>query len=406
MTLPLPPMPTLSSLPIEVRASTDQPLGMPPAEFLRDYWQQRPLLIRQAFPKLESPLQPEDLAGLACEDFALSRLITHDPKRDIWQVKTGPLDESDFSKLPETHWTLLVQDVDKWDADVAALLAQFRFLPSWRVDDVMVSYAVDGGSVGAHVDQYDVFLIQGQGRRRWQISNDRNASTAFRDDVELKLLKEFTPTHEWLLEPGDMLYLPPGVPHHGVADGKCLTFSVGMRAPSLAEMVADFSGYIAEQLPENLRYTDAGIAPARAAGEIDDAALEKIGGVLRDALATDASTLRAWFGSFITRYRAAHEAIPRDRPLSAVQFARKLGDGAGLLPNPWSRFAWSNTENGISLYVAGEPVDCPRALAERLCQCEELSAVEILALDEPQRELLLCLVNAGHLALTGKKARR
>ncbi len=394
------------SPPIETTARAGYLLGMPPTEFLCEYWQQRPLLIRQAFAGLQSPLQPEDLAGLACEDFALSRLITHEPKSDRWNVRSGPLSESDFAGLAETHWTLLVQDVDKWDADVAALLAQFRFLPSWRVDDVMVSYAVDGGSVGAHVDQYDVFLIQGQGRRRWQISNDRGASTTFRDDVELKLLKEFTPTHEWLLEPGDMLYLPPGIPHHGVADGKCLTFSVGMRAPSLAEMVADFSGHIAEQLSEDLRYTDAGIAPARAAGEIDDAALEKIGSVLRAALATDATALRAWFGSFITRYRAAHEAIPRDRALSAAQFARRLADGAGLLPNPWSRFAWSNATDGVTLYVAGEAMACPRALAERLCQREELSAAEILALDERQRELLLSLVNAGHLALTGKKARR
>jgi 50S ribosomal protein L16 3-hydroxylase len=385
---------------IETFATPELLLGMPTAEFLRDYWQQRPLLIRQAFAQMQSPLAPEDLAGLACEDFALSRLITHDPKRDRWQVKTGPLDESDFSKVPDTHWTLLVQDVDKWDVDVAALLAQFRFLPSWRVDDIMVSYAVDGGSVGAHVDQYDVFLIQGMGRRRWQISDDPNAPTAFRDDVELKLLKEFTATHDWLLEPGDMLYLPPGVPHHGVADGKCLTFSVGMRAPSLAEMLADFSGHIAERLGEELRYVDPGIAPATAAGEIDHGALEKVGCMLRDALTTDSSTVREWFGSFITRYRAANEAIPRERPLSVAQFAKKIGNGAGLLPNPWSRFAWSENDGTTHLYVAGESMECPRTLAERLSQREELSATEILALDDAQRELLLCLVNTGHLALT------
>jgi 50S ribosomal protein L16 3-hydroxylase len=153
--------------PIEVRARANQRLGMPIARFLRDYWQKRPLLVRAAFADFRNPVAPDDLAGLACEELALSRIAIHEPKRDRWTLRNGPFAESDFSKLPGTHWTLLVQDVDKWDADVAALLAHFSFLPTWRIDDVMVSYAEDGGSVGAHVDQYDVFLLQGLGRRRW-----------------------------------------------------------------------------------------------------------------------------------------------------------------------------------------------------------------------------------------------
>lgn len=391
---------------IEVQATPDQMLGMTPEAFLRDYWQQKPLLIRQAFPKLECPLQPEDLAGLACEEFALSRLITHEPKSDQWTVRSGPLDEADFGTLPKTHWTLLVQDVDKWDADVAALLAHFSFLPSWRLDDIMVSYAVDGGSVGAHVDQYDVFLLQGLGKRRWQINTDASQSTAFRDDVELKLLKEFSPSHEWLLAPGDMLYLPPGVPHHGVAEGACLTLSFGMRAPAIAEMVADFSGFLAERLPEEQRFSDPGIAPSTAAGQIDDAAAEKIGQLLQQAMQADPSLVKSWFGSFITRYRAAHEAIPRDRALSKTQFAKKLSDGAGLLPNPWSRMAWVIETQDVTLYVAGEAVCCPRALAERLCQRDELSANEILSMSDSEHELLLSLVNSGHVALTRASSKR
>ncbi|NUR22023.1 cupin domain-containing protein, partial [Frateuria sp.] len=175
-------------LPIEVRGSARQPLGMPPAQFLRDYWQKRPLLIRHAFPDFQPPLQPDDLAGLACEEGALSRLIVHDDKRGRWSVKTGPLDEADFARTPDANWTLLVQDVDKWDADVAQLLEHFRFLPSWRIDDVMISYAEPGGGVGAHVDQYDVFLLQGLGQRHWAISTDPDAPKDFRPDVELKQL--------------------------------------------------------------------------------------------------------------------------------------------------------------------------------------------------------------------------
>ena len=152
--------------PIEIDAKALQPLGMTPAVFLRDYWQKRPLLIRNAFPDFIAPITPEDLAGLACEDTALSRIVMHETgvsgMLDQWLLRHGPFPEELFPTLPHQDWTLLVQDVDKWDADVAALLEAFKFLPRWRIDDVMVSFAAPGGSVGAHVDQYDVFLLQGQ----------------------------------------------------------------------------------------------------------------------------------------------------------------------------------------------------------------------------------------------------
>lgn len=383
---------------IEIEASARHFLGMPAARFLRDYWQRKPLLIRNAFKPFTSPLSPDDLGGLACEDHALSRLVTHDPRNDTWTLRSGPFNEADFAALPESNWTLLVQDVDKWDADVAAMLAHFSFLPSWRIDDVMVSYAEDGGSVGAHVDQYDVFLLQGQGQRRWQINADPNAPKAFRDDVELKLLREFTPTHEWVLDPGDMLYLPPGIAHHGVAEGKCLTFSFGMRAPSAAEMLADFAGHVAERLPEELRYSDAGMAPARAAGEIDDLALGRISQSLRELLTDNALPLRCWFGSFITRYRAAHEAVPREKPMSARELQRRLDAGAALEFNPWSRFAWSGRGRNAILFVSGESHQCPPRLAERLCKRESLSATEVKAYLPGSIDVLVALVNGGHLA--------
>ncbi len=402
----VPMKPSANGLTIEVRARPGQPLGMPPARFLRDYWQQRPLLIRNAFADLAIPLTPEDLAGLACEELALSRLVTHEPASDRWALRSGPFTDADFAALPKTHWTLLVQDVDKWDVDVAALLSTFDFLPAWRVDDVMVSYAVDGGSVGAHVDQYDVFLLQGQGQRRWQISTDAAAPTAFRDDAELKLLRAFAADHEWLLEPGDMLYLPPGVPHHGVAIGSCLTFSIGMRAPAIGEMLADFAATVAERLPEELRYRDPGIEQARRVGEIDDGALEKIAHAMRDSLAVDATTLRGWFGSFITRYRAAHEAQPRPRPLGAVAFDKQIDAGVMLLPNPWSRFAWLAEGRNVRLFVAGEEHASSRAVAEQLCRREVFDAAELAKPGGPMRTLLRDLVNAGHLAIVRPRSTR
>ena len=390
--------------PIEVDATDGHPLGMPPAQFLRDYWQKHPLLVRQAFPAFAPPLQPDDLAGLACEEFALARIVSHDPRSDRWSVRNGPFAEDDFARLPKTHWTLLVQDVDKWDADAAALLAYFGFLPSWRIDDVMVSYAEDGGSVGAHVDQYDVFLLQGLGRRHWQVSTDPDAPRGFRDDVELKLLRRFTPTHDWVLEPGDMLYLPPGLPHHGVAQGACMTFSLGMRAPSQAEMAGDFIDHLVDALPESARYADPDLAPARGDGEIDDAAIERVASAmpwLRLAGTDDAgiplSSLRAWFGRFITRYRSAQVAAPPPRRIGDAALERARTGGACVRRNPFSRVAWMREGRGARLFVAGEAYDCSIAFARAACSRIEFELAA--AASEVDRAVMRTLLDRGDLVL-------
>ena len=399
MTQPALPQP---ALPIEVRGSARQPLGMSSAQFLRDYWQKHPLLIRAAFADFQPPLQPDDLAGLACEEGALSRLIVHDTKHDRWQVTTGPLAEADFGNTPDHDWTLLVQDVDKWDADVAGLLQHFRFLPSWRVDDVMVSYAEPGGGVGAHVDQYDVFLLQGLGQRHWAISTDPTAPLAFRPDLELKQLAQFEPTHEWLLEPGDMLYLPPGVPHDGVAfGGPCMTFSVGMRAPSRAELTGDLADYLAERLSDEQRYADPDLQPAKAPGEIDAAALGRLRSALPFAAALDEATLRDWFGRFITRYRNAQTPLAPAKPLAESELLKQLAAGAQLLRHPWARLAWSRGRHGTTLFANGQAYAATPALAQRLCAEQALSFEQPSA---PDIALLLALVNDGHFVL--RKPRR
>ena len=393
-----------STLPIEVRGSAKQPLGMPPAHFLRDYWQKRPLLIRNAFPDFEAPLEPNDLAGLACEEAALSRLIVHDEKRDRWSVKTGPLSEDDFSRTPDSNWTLLVQDVDKWDVDVAALLESFRFLPSWRVDDIMISYAEPGGGVGAHVDQYDVFLLQALGQRHWAINEDPDAPKDFRDDVELKQLKVFEPSHEWLLEPGDMLYLPPGIAHDGVAfGGPCMTFSVGMRAPSQAELTGDLADYLAERLTEDQRYADPDLAPVKAVGEIDKHALTRLRESMPIAAALDDETLRDWFGRFITRYRSAQTPAVPDKLLTEASLAKLLDGGCELLRHPWSRLAWSRGKSGCTLYANGHAYPATPELSEQLCG--ERVLVPARKSSAADRALLLALINDGHLLAKKKKTR-
>lgn len=380
----------------EVQGTSSEFLGMSPVRFLRDYWQKKPLLIRNALQNFISPITPNDLAGLACEEMALSRLVMHTPKNNSWRLRNGPFGESDFSSLPKSHWTLLVQDVDKWDIHVAALLDLFRFIPDWRIDDVMASYAVDGGSVGAHVDQYDVFLLQGTGQRRWQINTDANAPKQFRSDTELKLLTQFTPTDEWLLLPGDILYLPPGVPHYGIAEGECMTFSIGLRAPSHAELFSDFAEFVAERLPEDQRYGDADLRAARFPGEIDTQALQRVRHTLATLGNVDGQQLRTWFGPFITRYRNAHLPAPRPRALSDTALRKRLQQGYVLRRNPWTRIAYTTVSAGAELYASGDTYACSLALARLLSTTREIEASALLQLSPDELDKVRHLLNAGH----------
>ncbi len=386
------------ALPIEVDATSLPPLGMPPAIFLRDYWQKRPLLIRNAFADFVSPISPEDLAGLACEDAALSRIVAHEREHDRWLLRHGPFPEAMFPTLPDHDWTLLVQDVDKWDADVAALLPAFDFLPRWRIDDVMVSFAAPGGSVGAHVDQYDVFLLQAQGRRRWEIDTSPNPPVHFRLDSELKLLQRFTPTHDWILGPGDMLYLPPGVPHHGIAQDACLTFSIGMRAPAASELLGDFVDTLIESADDTERYRDPDLVPAKDANEIDAASMQRVLEALNVLRMNDADRLGDWFGRFITLYRNAGEAVPGSIP-PRIEIEWALQQGARLQRHPWTRMAWRKSGRSARLYVAGQDMSLPVRDARRLAAAPAIDGATYQALSQPGRDVVIELLGAGHYQL-------
>lgn len=394
-----------AALPFEVKARAGQPLGMAPRAFLRDYWHKRPLLVRGAFPGYVSPIEPEDLAGLACEEGVLARLIQHDRARDAWTVRSGPFPEEIFPDLGERDWTLLVQDMDKWDPDIAALLPAFGFLPRWRVDDIMVSFAATGGSVGAHVDHYDVFLLQAMGHRRWQIdASDAmgrgKPPLAFRDDAEIKLLREFTPTHDWVLEPGDMLYLPPEVPHHGVAEDPCLTFSLGMRAPSVAELMGDYVDTLAAEADDALRYADRDLGPAGDPHEIDADAMTRVVEALNAVRMADADALGDWFGRFITVYRAAGGPGHGDgQALAAEELSHALAGGMLLQRYPWTRVAWRRAAKGASLYVAGQAWPMSVADARRLAAASWIDAGAWDRLSRAGRECIATLLADGHYRL-------
>lgn len=392
------------NLPIEADARNQPPLGMPAVDFLRDYWQKRPLLIRNAFPDFVSPISPEDLAGLACEDGVLARIVahersTHSTASDRWLLRHGPFPEDMFPTLPQHDWTLLVQDVDKWDADIAALLPIFDFLPRWRIDDVMVSFAAPGGSVGAHVDQYDVFLLQAQGHRRWQIDDKPDPPVHFRLDVELKLLQLFDPTHDWVLGPGDMLYLPPGVPHHGIAEDACLTFSIGMRAPAAAELLGDFVDTLAADADESLRYRDPDLAPARDPNEIDAAAMQRVVEALNALRMNDPDRLGDWFGRFITLYRSAGEAAPSGEPRSRIEIEWDLQQGAALQRHPWTRMAWRKAARGATLFASGHDYALPVRDAQRIAASDRFDGRSYAALSERGRDVVYELLQGGHYTL-------
>ena len=393
-----------ATLPFEVVAASQPPLGMPPAAFLRDYWQKRPLLVRNAFPGFVSPLGPDDLAGLACEEAALSRIVMHDRAEDLWTLRHGPFAEEQFPGMPHQDWTLLVQDVDKWDAEVAALLQRFDFLPRWRIDDVMVSFAAPGGSVGAHVDQYDVFLLQAQGHRHWQVDASqalgRDAPRLdFRGDVDLKLLREFHPTHDWLLAPGDMLYLPPGVPHHGVAEDACLTFSIGMRAPSAAELLGDFADTLAAEADEALRYRDPDLAPPADPNEIDAASMQRVVEALNLLRMNDPDRLGDWFGRFITVYRSAGLVAAAQEPPPRIELEWQLEHGARLFRHPLSRMAWRKSSRGARLYVSGRDYALPAKDARLLAGAPELDGRLYGALSQAGRDAVVTLLGEGHYRL-------
>ncbi|KRG61807.1 transcriptional regulator [Stenotrophomonas humi] len=390
--------------PIEVQARAGLPLGMAPAIFLRDYWQKRPLLIRGAFPDFESPLMPEDLAGLACEEGALARMVIHDRATDGWTLRTGPFQEEDFPGMPDHDWTLLVQDVDKWDPDVRALVPNFSFLPRWRMDDVMISFAATGGSVGAHVDQYDVFLLQGHGERRWQIDasesiNGKRPSLDFRPDVELKLLKKFKKTHEWVLGPGDMLYLPPNVPHNGVAENPCLTFSFGMRAPASAELISDYLDDLVAGADESIRYQDPDLKLQDDVNEIDDAAMKRVITALNAIRMNDPDRLGNWFGRFITTYRSAGDILPSQPPRSPEEVEAELANGGLLERHPWARTAWRRATRGASLYCSGHAFALSIKDAQLLAGAERLDAAAYAKLSAKGRNAVLELMAGGFYQL-------
>ena len=344
------------------------PEGINVKIFLRDYWQKQPLLMRNALPDYQLPLDAEELAGLACESEIESRIVLEKNGSRPWEAMQGPFSETSFKKLPASHWTLLVQDVDKHLPEVADLLKAFPFIPDWRLDDIMISYAADQGSVGPHVDDYDVFLVQAAGCRNWQINTRTTNEAGYIPGLDLRILPDFTPEHSWLLEPGDILYLPPNTAHWGIAKGDgCITCSVGYQAPSLQEMVSEWCNeMIQTQVPES-RYRDSKLSFQRHSAEITPATLQRIGDDMARYLKQEPEQLARWFGRFITEPKAHLQVEPVDQPLTNKQFLARIIETGGLERNSWSRFVFIRGTGGVDyLYVNGDEFSLSSEMHELL----------------------------------------
>jgi len=267
-------------------------------KFLAEYWQKKPLLIRNALPNFESPLSPDELAGLSLEDEIESRIVIEEGETGPWEALHGPFNEETFSQLPEKKWSLLVQAVDLWLPEVKALLDHFTFLPPWRLDDVMVSYAPEGGGVGPHYDYYDVFLLQGLGQRRWQIGQACDQDSPQLKGTSLRILRDLDVSEDWVLNPGEGLYLPPQIAHSGVALNDCMTYSIGFRAPSATDMLDDLTTELLSQ-GHSVYYSDPALTLDMATENIDPAFIQQVKSLLSSVL-EDEALLTDWFARYMT----------------------------------------------------------------------------------------------------------
>jgi 50S ribosomal protein L16 3-hydroxylase len=333
--------------------------GLSPDRFLRRHWQKKALLVRGALPGFRDPITPGRLLALAARADVESRLVRERGGARKWEVTDGPLPRTRTRALAPSHWTVLVQNVDAHVPAVADLIERFDFLPRWRVDDVMISLAAPEGSVGPHVDSYDVFLLQGRGRRRWRVA-ERFAEDYVRG-LDLRVLRRFRAEDEWVLGPGDMLYLPPGVAHHGVALEECLTYSIGFRAPAHYDLVAGFLQRVVEGVDRSRRYADPDLAPARDPGEISPAALARLGRIVTHASRARPAELLRFAGEYLTQPRL--DRRPRPRGVDPATVARDLRDGAALVRTPGARVAFLRQGRAALLFADGRHWTLPPPLA-------------------------------------------
>lgn len=351
------------------------------SEFLEHYWQKKPLLIRNAFPNFEPLISADELAGLSLESDVNSRLVIQ-KEHDNWKVEHGPLAEERFENLSEKNWTLLVQHVDSLVPEVNELLNAFRFIPNWRLDDIMVSYATDNGGVGPHFDYFDVFLLQGEGKRRWRIGQACDRRSKLIPDQPMKILKYFETKEDWVTEPGDLLYIPAQTAHWGEAIGESVTYSIGFRAPSDAEILLDYSQEASIPLTEDHRYQDPDLTEQNNPGKINNDAIHKIMATLQK-YATNEDAITRWLGTYSTQLKYTSDSI--ELPFDTLSLEDFQQGELGKL-SPLARSAYIQNKNNIDekdsnanayCFINGMCYSCSLTLAEKLCNSHSITREEL-----------------------------
>lgn len=363
------------------------PGGMPASQFLRDYWQKKPLLIRQAFRDFSGLLTKQQLIALACQPEAQSKLIQLTTPQPT--VSHGPFRKKDFAKLSE-KWTVLVQDVNHFIASAQTLLQAFDFIPSARLDDLMVSFASDGGGVGPHVDSYDVFLLQGSGQRLWQIAEQ--ADVSFVANMPLRLLKNFKPEQQWLLEPGDMLYLPPNCAHNGIAVGDSMTYSIGFRAPDHQHLAHEFLNFLQDHLTLSEIYTDPDLTLNKHPALISKQMLSKMAAIIQK-IRFDKQDIEHFVGQYLTEPKAHIFYDPPASPLTKHAFL-KQAKRYGIHLDLKTQMLFTDK----SFYINGESFTCQPAMQPTLRQlADERTTILPQDTDKDTAEALYDWYLAGYV---------
>jgi len=346
--------------------------GLTPAQFLRRHWQKKSLLVRKAMPGFEGLLSADALFALAARDDVESRIVLHE--RGRWSLLHGPFRRADRQALPRRNWTLLVQGANLQVLEADALLRRFDFIPYARLDDVMVSFAAPGGGVGPHVDSYDVFLLQGFGRRRWRTSLQRDR--ALKPGSPLKILARFHAQHSRVLGPGDMLYLPPGVAHEGTALEACTTYSIGFRAPEAQELVVAFVDWLRDRVALSGRYADRDLAATREPARIG-ATMRKRGIAMLRRLRWDDAAAAQFLGSYLTEPKpAVRFAVPAHR-VDARSF-RRAAARRGVALDARTQLLYDEQH----LFINGEAVAWPSGASAIASSMKKLANERRLAAGE------------------------
>ena len=327
--------------------------GLNTDDFIKNYWQKKPLVIRQCIPNFEDFLDENDLAGLAMEPEVDSRIVRHIDGK--WDVFHGPFD--DFQDPCQGQWTLLVQAVDRYVDAASELMRQFAFVPYWRMDDLMISYAVSGAGVGAHVDQYDVFLLQGKGKRRWQVG-EPNSSAATSPHKDLCQVEAFNPIIDVELEPGDALYIPPNWPHAGTTIEDALTYSIGFRAPDQTQLTSAVADMTFNQNTVSKRFSDPDITTRLHPSMVVDSEMSKLNHLLMDMMETS-----EWQATLVRHLSQQHmQFTPLDTPINTSQLEKHLEQGVTYEPVPGLRPLTRKLPGNdhFHLFIDGESFRLPK----------------------------------------------